>query len=120
MKRGIWLLIAALVLSLLTACAGTPAADSKTEEAAADYGEAVVLAKKEFERATAALEAVEVTETATMARADSTNRLVVQFTYTAANGGGVYGVEIEKTGAGAYEIVRKGADVTIDNLVREP
>ena len=119
MKRGIWLLIAALVLSLLMACAGTPAADSKTEEAAADYGEAVVLAKEEFERATAALEAVEVTETATMARADSTNRLVVQFTYTAANGG-VYGVEIEKTDAGAYEIVRKGADVTIDNLVREP
>ena len=54
-----------------------------------------------------------------MARTTSTERVVIQFSYSSDNGDGVYGFEIEKTATGSYDIIQQGEDVTIDNLVKE-
>lgn len=119
MKKGIALVLCLLLVVPLAAC-GVKPADTRTEEVPVDYGDAVTVAQDAFQRAFSEYANLKITETSTMARTTSTERLVVQFRYSSDNGDGVYGFEIEKTATGSYDIIRQGEDVTMDDLVGEP
>ena len=118
MKRIITIMLCCLLMVSLAGC-GTNTTDTKTEEMPVDYGDAVTVARDEFNRTFSEFKNLQITETSTMARTTSTERVVIQFSYSSDNGDGVYGLEIEKTATGSYDIIQQGEDVTIDNLVKE-
>lgn len=118
MKRIITIMLCCLLMVSLAGC-GTNTTDTKTEEMPVDSGDAVTVARDEFNRTFSEFKNLQITETSTMARTTSTERVVIQFRYSSDNGDGLYGFEIEKTATGSYDIIQQGEDVTIDNLVKE-
>ena len=84
-----------------------------------DYGDAIILAQNEFANTFSAFDGIEITDTFTTVRTNDSNKLIVQFSYSSNNGNGIYGYEISRDSHGGYEIIRRGEDVTIDNLVKE-
>ena len=118
MRRIVSLVMCMLLIVSLGDC-GTNTTDTKTEEMPVDYGGAVIVARDEFNRTFSEFTNLQITETSTMARTTSTERVVIQFSYSSDNGDGVYGFEIEKTAISSYDIIQQGEDVTIDNLVKE-
>lgn len=118
MKRIISLVMCMLLLVSFAGC-GTKPTDTKTEEMPVDYGNAVIVAQDEFNRIFSDFSNLKIIETSTMARTTSTERVVIQFSYSSDSGDGSYGFEIEKTATGSYDIIQKGEDVTIDNLVKK-
>ena len=119
MRRRIIASVLCFLLMVSLAGCGTKTTDTKTEEKPVDYGDAVTVAQDEFIRTFSEITNLQITETSTMARTTSTERVVIQFSYSSDNGDGVYGFEIEKTATGSYDIIQQGEDVTIDNLVKE-
>lgn len=107
-----------MLIVSLAGCGGKTI-EIKTEEVPADYSGAVIVAQDEFNRVFSDFSNIIITETSTMARTDSTDRVIIQFSYTSDNGNGVYGFEMEKTATGSYDIIHQGEDVTMDNLVTE-
>ncbi len=117
MKKTILTLI--FICLLLSGCSETGShTDTKTETVSADYGKVIEIAKDEFCSVFSELDDLEITETATMVRSNDENHIVIQFKYESSNGSGIYGFEYQKDDYGNYELIQKGEDVTIDNLVK--
>ena len=118
MKKATSIVFCLLLVLILAAC-GTKTSEVNTEEKTVDYGVAVTAAQDEFNRTFSDYSNLKITETSTKARTDSTDRVVIQFSYSSDNGNGVYGFEMEKTATGSYDIIQQGEDIGIDNLVKE-
>ena len=120
MRRLSIIAVLFMALSILMAC-GARSIDheTKTEIMSEDYGDAIILAQNEFANTFSEYDGIEITETSTMVRTNDSSKLIVQFSYSSNNGNGVYGYEISRDDHGSYEIIRRGEDVTIDNLVKE-
>lgn len=115
MKKKLVVLLLLMCL-LLTACASREDI-AASEEVSADYGLVVTMTQEEFRRTFSGFENLEITETAAMVRPSNEQHVVVQITYTSANGSGVYGFEYEKSESGNITLIQQGGDVTILSLL---
>lgn len=113
------ILIALFALTLLAAagCGRANLADCVSEPMPESYGRVLELALAEWDQASAQLVNPEVTQSSTMARPDGSGQVVIQFTYTADNGAGQYGLLYQKDASGQYTLLRQGPDVDLYDLL---
>ncbi len=118
MKKYAAVLLTAACL-LFGGCSQTQGeVDQASQEVPADYGQVIELAKAEFEAVFAEFAELKIEQTATMVRADDSNQIVVQFTYSSANGDGVYGFEYRKDQNGTPELLHQGEAVDQEILLQ--
>ena len=89
---------------------------AETEEVAADYGNAIVLAKDALEETFAEVEGFQVDHCYTAVLTDKDFHIAVSFTFTYDGGEGEYGFECEKVD-GEWKIVRQGRDISVYSLL---
>ena len=89
---------------------------AETEEVAADYGNAIVLAKDALEETFAEVEGFQVDQCYTAVLTDRDFHIAVSFTFTYDGGEGEYGFECEKVD-GEWKIVRQGRDISVYSLL---
>lgn len=91
---------------------------AEIEEVAADYGNAIVLAKDALEETFAEVEGFQVDQCYTAVLTDRDFHIAVSFTFTYDGGEGEYGFECEKVD-GEWKIVRQGRDISVYNMLGE-
>ena len=89
---------------------------AETEEVAADYGNAIVLAKDALEETFAEVKGFQVDQCYTAVLTDRDFHIAVSFTFTYDGGEGEYGFECEKVD-GEGKIVRQGRDISVQGLL---
>ena len=89
---------------------------AEIEEVAADYGNAIVLAKESLTETFAKVEGFQVDQCFTAVLTDKDNHMAVSFTFTYYGGEGEYGYECEKVD-GEWKIVRQGRDISVQGLL---
>ena len=89
---------------------------AETEEVAADYGNAIVLAKDALEETFAEVKGFQVDQCYTAVLTDRDFHIAVSFTFTYDGGEGEYGFECEKVD-GEWKIVRQGRDISVYSLL---
>ena len=118
--RRVLALVTALALCV-TLCACQKKQEltqAETEEVAADYGNAIVLAKDALEETFAEVEGFQVDHCYTAVLTDKDFHIAVSFTFTYDGGEGEYGFECEKVD-GEWKIVRQGRDISVYNMLGE-
>ena len=91
---------------------------AEIEEVAADYGNAIVLAKDALEETFAEVEGFQVDQCYTAVLTDRDFHIAVSFTFTYDGGEGEYGFECEKVD-GEWKIARQGRDISVYNMLGE-
>ena len=91
---------------------------AEIEEVAADYGNAIVLAKDALEETFAEVEGFKVDQCYTAVLTDKDFHIAVSFTFTYDGGEGEYGFECEKVD-GEWKIARQGRDISVYNMLGE-
>ena len=91
---------------------------AEIEEVAADYGNAIVLAKDALEETFAEVEGFQVDQCYTAVLTDRDFHIAVSFTFTYDGGEGEYGFECEKVD-GEWRIARQGRDISVYNMLGE-
>ena len=119
MKKAMTCLLMLACAMILCGCSSNPSsAPAQMQSVPADYGQVVDMAKAEFAVVFQHHENVQITETSTMARSDDVRKIVVQISYSSANGDGVYGFLFRLDDDGNPELITHGDNVTIDNLLK--
>ena len=118
MKRIIALTLTLISIFVLCGCNNNTADTTAEHEAvSADYGKVIDLAKAEFAEVFKEFEDVQIEETTTMTRTDDAKEIVVQIKYSSSNGDGVYGFLYNLDDYANPELIQRGEDITIDNLL---
>ena len=118
-KRALALVLALVLCAALCACQKKQElTQAEIEEVAADYGNAIVLAKDALEETFAEVEGFQVDQCFTAVLTDKDNHMAVSFTFTYDGGEGEYGYECE-TVDGEWKIVRQGRDISVQSLLGE-
>ena len=91
---------------------------AEIEEVAADYGNAIVLAKDALEETFAEVKGFQVDQCYTAVLTDRDFHIAVSFTFTYDGGEGEYGFECEKVD-GEWKIARQGRDISVYNMLGE-
>lgn len=91
MKRKLLLLLVLMIVLAMSACSNSPNTDAQEESTSISYGKPLELAMEEFDAIFTEHDGLDITDIATLSRADDTTNIVVQITYTSDRGDGVYG-----------------------------
>lgn len=122
MKLKRLLALAAALTMCLTLCAcgeeKKELTQTEIEEVAAEYGDAIVLAKDSLEETFKQVEGFAVEQCYTAVLTDKEYHMAISFTYTYDGGEGEYGYECEKDGE-EWKIVRQGRDISVYSLLGE-
>ena len=118
-RRDLALVMALALCVTLCACQKKQElTQAEIEEVAADYGNAIVLAKDALEETFAEVKGFQVDQCYTAVLTDRDFHIAVSFTFTYDGGEGEYGFECEKVD-GEWKIARQGRDISVYNMLGE-
>ena len=118
MKKIITLFLLLACIASMAGCKNNTAEGGvKNEIASNDLGNAVELAKTEFETIFKEFKNLQIEEAVTMARPES-KEWIIQFIYSSDNGDGVYGFLYNVEDTANPELIQHGEEITVDNMLK--